>query len=54
MGYQGIQNIYKNTILPIKKTKNKKLTKQEKIYNKIISKIRMRLFKNLCIFLQSC
>ncbi|BET37935.1 hypothetical protein SAP269_05240 [Spiroplasma ixodetis] len=28
LGYQGIQNIYKNTILPIKKTKNKKLTKQ--------------------------
>ncbi|BET38650.1 transposase family protein [Spiroplasma ixodetis] len=43
MGYQGIQNIYKNTILPIKKTKNKKLTKQEKIYNKIISKIRIKV-----------
>ncbi|BET38527.1 transposase family protein [Spiroplasma ixodetis] len=43
LGYQGIQNIYKNTILPIKKTKNKKLTKQEKIYNKIISKIRIKV-----------
>ncbi|BET37727.1 transposase family protein [Spiroplasma ixodetis] len=43
LGYQGIQNIYKNTILPIKKNKNKKLTKQEKIYNKIISKIRIKV-----------
>ncbi|WP_342266016.1 hypothetical protein [Spiroplasma endosymbiont of Villa modesta] len=37
LGYQGIQNIYKNTIIPIKRTKNKKLVtevnqlKEEKI-----------------------
>ncbi|BET38898.1 transposase family protein [Spiroplasma ixodetis] len=43
LGYQGIQNIYKNTILPIKKNKGRKLTKQEKIYNKIISKIRIKV-----------
>ncbi|WP_342266219.1 transposase family protein [Spiroplasma endosymbiont of Villa modesta] len=43
LGYQGIQNIYKNTIIPIKRTKNKKLTKQERKYNKIVSKIRIKV-----------
>ncbi|WP_339049450.1 transposase family protein [Spiroplasma endosymbiont of Colias croceus] len=43
VGYQGIQNIYKNTIIPIKRTKNKKLTKQERKYNKIVSKIRIKV-----------
>ncbi|BET39366.1 transposase family protein [Spiroplasma ixodetis] len=60
LGYQGIQNIYKNTISPIKKTKNKKLTKQEKIYNKIISKIRIKvehvfvLLKRFKILINKC
>lgn len=43
LGYQGIQNIYENTIIPIKKSKNKKLTKQERKYNKIVSKIRIKV-----------
>ncbi|BET38131.1 hypothetical protein [Spiroplasma ixodetis] len=43
MGYKGIQNIYKNTILPIKKTKNKKLTKQEKSTIKLFQKLELKL-----------
>ncbi len=42
-GYQGLQKINKNTWLPIKKTKNKKLKKQEKQFNKSIHKIRIKI-----------
>ena len=42
-GYQGLQKINKNTWLPIKKSKNKKLKKQEKQFNKSIHKIRIKI-----------
>lgn len=42
-GYQGIQKIYKNSYIPIKKTKSRPLTKEEKDYNKKLSKQRVRI-----------
>ena len=40
-GYQGIQIDHLNTLLPIKKSKNKPLTSDQKNYNKVISKVRV-------------
>ena len=40
-GYQGIQKIYGNTEIPIKKKKNKQLTIEEKKHNKRLSKKRI-------------
>ena len=40
-GYQGIAKIHPNSKTPIKKKKNKKLTNEEKAYNKEISKDRI-------------
>jgi hypothetical protein len=40
-GYQGLQNLHKNTVLPIKKKKGNALTKKEKTHNKALSKQRI-------------
>ena len=40
-GYQGIQKIYGNTEIPIKKKKNKQLTVEQKKHNKELSKKRI-------------
>ncbi len=42
-GYQGIQNIQKNTFLPFKKSKYNQLTPIQKEYNKTLSKIRIKI-----------
>lgn len=42
-GYQGLQKIHKNTRIPKKKTKKKPLTKQEKNYNKTLSRERVKV-----------
>ena len=43
MGYTGFQKIHKNTIIPIKSSKYHKLSKEEKWYNKEVSKIRIAI-----------
>ena len=40
-GYQGLQKIHKNTIIPSKKSKKKSLTKEQKKMNKKISSDRV-------------
>ena len=40
-GYQGIKDIHANSRAPIKKPKEKKLTKRQKLYNHLISKKRI-------------
>ena len=40
-GYQGINKIYSNTRTPIKKSKNKPLTKENKKYNHQLAKKRI-------------
>lgn len=41
LGYVGIDKIHKNTIIPIKNSKNHKLSKDEKWYNKEVSRVRI-------------
>jgi hypothetical protein len=45
-GYQGIIKFHVNSKTPIKKQKNQKLTKEEKVYNRELSRIRV-LIKNV-------
>ncbi|UZQ30187.1 MAG: IS5 family transposase [Spiroplasma phoeniceum] len=40
-GYQGIQKIHNNVIMPTKKTKKKHLNKEQKQHNRLVSKIRI-------------
>ena len=40
-GYQGLKKIYQNSKIPIRRKRNKPLTKEEKQYNKKLSKQRM-------------
>jgi len=42
-GYQGIQKICQNALVPKKKSKKKKLTKQEKSYNRKLSSARVKV-----------
>lgn len=42
-GYQGLQNIHKNTFLPVKKSKSNAKTNKTKMFNKIINKIRSKI-----------
>lgn len=42
-GYQGLQNDHPNTDIPFKKSKKKKLTKDEKSYNRALSSFRVRV-----------
>lgn len=43
MGYIGIEKTHKNSIIPIKSSKNHKLTKEEKWYNSEVSKVRIAI-----------
>ena len=43
MGYIGIEKIHKNSIIPIKSSKNHKLTEDEKWYNSEVSKVRIAI-----------
>ena len=40
-GYQGIDKIHSNALIPKKKSKKKKLSKQERLYNKMLSSQRV-------------
>jgi len=40
-GYQGLQKIHKNGLTPIRRKRNASLTKEQKLYNKELSKQRM-------------
>lgn len=40
-GYQGLQKIHKNTLIPNKKSKKKPLTKEDKMKNQKISQSRV-------------
>ena len=42
-GYQGIQNQLSGAMIPYKKSKNHELTGEEKIYNKELSKKRIKV-----------
>lgn len=42
-GYQGMDKLYENSQTPIKKTKDKPLTKADKEYNTALSKQRVRI-----------
>lgn len=42
-GYQGAQKLHAHTCLPYKKSKNHKLTKQQKQYNKQLAKERVAI-----------
>jgi len=41
LGYLGIEKLHANSLLPIKESKNHKLTKQEKAYNKRLAQKRV-------------
>ena len=41
LGYLGIEKLHKNCLLPIKESKNHKLTECEKAYNKMLSQKRV-------------
>jgi len=40
-GYQGICSLHKNSEIPIKSSKNHKLSAEEKLYNRCVSKKRI-------------
>lgn len=42
-GYQGIQKELSNAVIPFKKSKNHKLTEEEKAYNKELSRRRIKI-----------
>lgn len=43
LGYIGIDKLYKNTLIPIKKSKYRPLTKEDKAYNRQIARVRIRI-----------
>jgi hypothetical protein len=52
-GYQGLQKLYKNVIIPIKRYKYKILTKIEKDFNKNLSSFRIKIehkFREIKVF----
>jgi hypothetical protein len=42
-GYQGILKLYPNSLTPIKKPRNRDLTKEERRYNRALAKIRIAI-----------
>jgi hypothetical protein len=42
-GYQGLQKLEKNVLLPFKKSKNNPLTKEKKAFNKELSQLRVKV-----------
>ena len=52
-GYQGIKKIHTNSRTPLKKTKNKKLSQAEKVFNRQLAKERIiieNIHRSLNIF----
>jgi hypothetical protein len=52
-GYQGMQKLQSNVVIPFKKTKKKALTKEQKIHNKNLASFRIKVehkFKEIKIF----
>lgn len=43
LGYQGIAKLYANTLIPIKKTKKKPLSKEDKKFNRKLSQERVKV-----------
>jgi hypothetical protein len=41
LGYLGIEKLHENSLIPIKESKNHKLTKREKAYNKKLARQRV-------------
>ena len=41
LGYVGIEKFHANSLIPIKESKNHKLTKREKAYNKKLARLRV-------------
>lgn len=42
-GYQGLDKLYENSETPVKKSKNKPLTKEDRTYNRELSKVRISI-----------
>ena len=40
-GYQGVVDFHQNSLIPVKKRKNRELTSEEKKYNNDLSKVRI-------------
>jgi hypothetical protein len=52
-GYTGIHKLHRNSLIPLKKSKKRPLTKQDKYYNKVISMLRVsneHAFREVKIF----
>lgn len=47
-GYQGLDKLHQATELPYKKSKNRKLDKEERHYNTGLSRLRVRVENTLC------
>ena len=47
-GYQGFQDEHPNISLPIKKTKNRPLTENDKAHNKALSSLRVAVENTIC------
>ncbi|WP_416375142.1 transposase family protein [Spiroplasma poulsonii] len=47
-GYQGIQKNHNNVLIPTKKTKKNPLNKEQKQYNRLVSKMRIYYWKYFC------
>ena len=43
LGYLGIEQLHANSMIPIKESKNHKLNKQEKAYNKQLARLRVAI-----------
>jgi hypothetical protein len=41
LGYLGIEKLHENSLIPVKESKNHKLTKREKAYNKKLARQRV-------------
>ena len=53
MGYMGIDKLHGNSLIPLKKSKKRPLTKQDKFYNRVISMLRVsneHAFREVKIF----
>lgn len=42
-GYQGLDKLYENSQTPVKKTKNRPLTDEDKAYNRALAQKRIRI-----------
>jgi len=43
LGYQGLEKLYENSYTPVKKSKNRPLTEEDKKYNRELSRIRIHI-----------